>query len=220
VYKRQGLHELIKIGKIQSVDFGNKPNLSFVSTDAFMETLTKTKGEIGRLHQEYPTRKGFNLSEISKRTRIEETFLTAILGRLVISGEIISDGKIYCLAGSMISYSPTQEKALQKIYARIDQSPYSPPTLSELIENIGSGFTRDLIKNGQFIQVSPDILFREKEYQVMVSFVDELLEKNQKITVSDLRDRFQTSRKYIIPFLEHMDRIKKTRRVGDERIKY
>jgi len=217
---QNGLQELIKIGKIQRIDLVNSPNPAFVSIDAFHESFKKTENEIGELHQEFPTRKGFNLSEISKRTRIEEPFLAAILEQLVILGKIISDGRFYWLVGKTINYSPAQEKALQIISARIDQSPYSPPTLSETIEVLGSVFTRDLIKNSLFIQVSPDIIFREKEYQELVRFVDELLDSSQKNSVSILRDRFQTSRKYIIPFLEHMDRIKKTRRVGDERIKY
>jgi selenocysteine-specific elongation factor len=42
-------------------------------------------------------------------------------------------------------------------------------------------------------------------------------EKGQ-VTVADLRDRFDTSRKYALGFLEHLDRIHVTRRVGDARV--
>jgi selenocysteine-specific elongation factor len=40
------------------------------------------------------------------------------------------------------------------------------------------------------------------------------------ITVGSYRDRFQTSRKYALALLEHLDHARVTRRVGDERVLY
>lgn len=217
---QSSLQDLIKAGKVLPIDLGNNSIRSYVSNEGFQEALVKVEDEIDKMHQDFQTRKGFSLLEISKRTEIDEPFLSRILEKLVFLGKIISDGHFYKLFGKTVTYSPAQEKSLRNINAMIDLAPYSPPTLSETTEILGNAFVKDLIMNGQFIQVSADIIFRDKEYQTLVSFVDQLLDKNQKILVSDLRDKFQTSRKYIIPFLEHMDRIKKTRRVGDERIKY
>jgi selenocysteine-specific elongation factor len=43
---------------------------------------------------------------------------------------------------------------------------------------------------------------------------------NGKITLAEVRDMFQTSRKYAQALMEHLDAEKVTRRVGDERVKY
>jgi selenocysteine-specific elongation factor len=40
------------------------------------------------------------------------------------------------------------------------------------------------------------------------------------VTVAQFRDRFQTSRKYALAVLEHLDERKITRRVGDARVLY
>ena len=40
------------------------------------------------------------------------------------------------------------------------------------------------------------------------------------VTVGTYRDRFQTSRKYALALLEHLDQARVTRRVGDERVLY
>jgi len=36
--------------------------------------------------------------------------------------------------------------------------------------------------------------------------------------VGEVRDMFGTSRKYVLALLEHLDRTKVTKRVGDERV--
>ena len=47
--------------------------------------------------------------------------------------------------------------------------------------------------------------------------VVEYLSAKPTITVADFRDRYQTSRKYALAFLEYLDRINVTRRDGDFR---
>jgi len=42
-------------------------------------------------------------------------------------------------------------------------------------------------------------------------------EKNQSISVSEFKDLFDISRKYAIPFLEYLDKIKITYRNGNTR---
>jgi selenocysteine-specific elongation factor len=44
------------------------------------------------------------------------------------------------------------------------------------------------------------------------------LKAHGKITVAEVRDLFGTSRRYVLALLEHLDRERVTRRVGDERV--
>jgi selenocysteine-specific elongation factor len=41
---------------------------------------------------------------------------------------------------------------------------------------------------------------------------------NGKITLAEVRDMFNTSRKYAQAVLEYMDEIKLTKRIGDDRV--
>ena len=43
-------------------------------------------------------------------------------------------------------------------------------------------------------------------------------QKGRTMSVGDFRDLLGLSRKYLIPLLEHLDRKKVTRRVGDARL--
>ena len=44
------------------------------------------------------------------------------------------------------------------------------------------------------------------------------IKENGKINVGQVRDRFNTSRKYALALLEHLDQQRITRRVGDDRV--
>ena len=44
------------------------------------------------------------------------------------------------------------------------------------------------------------------------------IKEHGKINVGQVRDRFQTSRKYALSLLEHLDQQRITRRVGDDRV--
>jgi len=46
----------------------------------------------------------------------------------------------------------------------------------------------------------------------------ETIRARGRVTAAEVRDLFNTSRKYAIAFLEHLDEERLTRRVGDERV--
>ena len=52
----------------------------------------------------------------------------------------------------------------------------------------------------------------------MVAGVRAHLLQQGTITVAQVRDMFNASRKYALGLMEHLDDIKLTRRVGDERV--
>jgi len=58
---------------------------------------------------------------------------------------------------------------------------------------------------------------REKAYEKMVEMVRQHLENSGTLTVAEFRDRFNTSRKYILPLMEHLDAVGLTVRAGDFR---
>ena len=66
--------------------------------------------------------------------------------------------------------------------------------------------------------VTPEVAFRKTDYDRMLSEVRQLFQENGTLTVAQVRDHFQTSRRYVLAFLEHLDAIGVTARKGDVRI--
>ena len=57
----------------------------------------------------------------------------------------------------------------------------------------------------------------EKSYAWMVEEVRRAIERHGQVSVADVRDRMNTSRKYALALLEHLDDIGVTVRQGDVR---
>ena len=71
---------------------------------------------------------------------------------------------------------------------------------------------------GDLVQVSPEVLFLPETYEKMVAHVHTHIKREESITLAQVRDLFNTSRKYAQGLLEHLDEIGVTKRVGDKRV--
>ena len=68
------------------------------------------------------------------------------------------------------------------------------------------------------VKVSEGIFFSASAYDEMVQRVTAHIKSHGKVSLAEVRDMLQTSRKYAQAFLEYLDGEKITRRVGDERV--
>ncbi|HJP41175.1 MAG TPA: SelB C-terminal domain-containing protein, partial [Dehalococcoidia bacterium] len=132
----------------------------------------------------------------------------------VAGGQLEEVGAGLAPSGYEVQLSEKQQRQVDGFLHAIRQGGSSPPTDGlpaadllaylaerELVEDTGSGvvFDRDV-----FGQMSQRIL--------------SYLEEHGSITLAEGRDLFGTSRKYAQAFLEHLDNLRATRRVGDSRV--
>jgi len=96
------------------------------------------------------------------------------------------------------------------------ESPYAPP--SELIPE--SDLLNTLVNQGSVVKVSDNVVFSASAYNEMVAKIKTHIGTHGKVSLGEVRDMFGTSRKYAQALLEHLDRKKVTRRVGDDRVLY
>jgi selenocysteine-specific elongation factor len=111
----------------------------------------------------------------------------------------------------------TQQGQAAALIRKFAQQPYSPPTLKECQAEAGEELVNAMIEQGELVPVSPEIVFRKEDYGAMVNRVRAILRDRGQITLAEVRDLFNTSRKYAQALLEHLDAIGVTRRDGDIR---
>ena len=100
---------------------------------------------------------------------------------------------------------------------KFEQNPYSPPSVKECQAEVGEEILNALVTLNKLITVSPDVIFRKEDYDLMVSDIRKTIERNGRITLAEVRDLFKTSRKYAQALLEHLDATGVTIRDGDFR---
>ena len=97
------------------------------------------------------------------------------------------------------------------IVAALDAAPFSPP------ESENVALVRTLVRDGVLVDVA-GIVFTASAVDRARELVQGLLADRGEMGIADARDLLQSSRKYVVPLLEHFDREGVTRRRGDVRI--
>ncbi|MER3406151.1 MAG: hypothetical protein C4289_14150 [Chloroflexota bacterium] len=104
--------------------------------------------------------------------------------------------------------------------AALAADPFSPPGLAELQARYGldEEVIGALVEAGRLVRLSHDVLFLPEAYHQAVATVTEIIRREGKITVAQVRDALNTSRKYALALMEYLDAQRITRRIGDERV--
>jgi selenocysteine-specific elongation factor len=170
---------------------------------------------LGEYHRKFPTRSGMPRLELSGHLKLG-THAPAALERLAGQGAIVAEGGSLRLPGHAVHLTPAQQVKVDAFLKSLADSPYSPPAESLP----GPDLLNMLVAQGKVVKVSDNITFAALAYREMVARITERIRASGKVGLGEVRDMFGTSRKYAQALLEHLDREKVTRRVGDERVLY
>ena len=165
-------------------------------------------------HNRHPLRRGAPTQEIRSRTGLSQGVYLKALVRLVEESCMVEEGQQVRLPDHQVTLTPELERQATTYLQSLERDPYSPPTERHPDpELLGV-----LIDEGKVVKVNESVIFAASAYRELTEKIVAHLEAKGSITVADARTMFDTSRKYILPLLEHLDQQRITRRVGDERV--
>ena len=186
-------------------------------------------------HEHYPLRSGISKEEWRTRLNLPTKMVTDVFVSLQIEGRLeaveVSTGDFNTLSeasarvsglirlpGFTPNFTPVQQKQVEHLIQLFREHPYAPPSRNEAQEIAEAEVVNALVEQGQLVKVGDGVLFLRDAYEEAINALISYIHEHEKITVSEARDVLNTSRKYILPLLEHMDILHITRRMGDERV--
>jgi selenocysteine-specific elongation factor len=169
-------------------------------------------------HQQYPLRRGIPKEELKSKLKLNAKLFNLFIKKLINDNLVIEGNTWLAKPGHEVKFSPSQQAHVNKLLAEFKNSPYTPPTIKDIQNKVGEDVFAALVELGELVQVSSDVVFYKSDYDQMVTKIRETLTQNGQITVAEIRDIFNTSRKYVLALLEHLDAIGVTQRNGDVRI--
>jgi selenocysteine-specific elongation factor len=177
----------------------------------------KLRRELDAFHAANPLRRGMAREELKSRLKQTTRLFNALTRRLSADGIILEAGPLIARADFRVRLTPLQQTSVDRLLARCAVQPFATPSVKEAQAEVGEDLYQVLIESGTIIQVSPEVLFRREDYDRMVNMVREHFEREPTLTVVQWRDQLNTSRKYVLAFLEHLDASGITLREGDFR---
>jgi selenocysteine-specific elongation factor len=168
-------------------------------------------------HKNFPLRRGIPREELKSRLKLQSRMFNALVKKLVAENAIVETGSALAIPGHEITFDSGQQAKVQGLMRKFAQSPYSPPSVKESQTEVGEDVVMALIELGQLKQLTPDVVFQKEAYEEMVAKVRAFISEKGQMTVADARDLFDSSRKYMLALMEHLDATGVTVRDGDFR---
>jgi selenocysteine-specific elongation factor len=195
---------------------------TLVTSKTYWEQLRSSViREVENYHSEFPLRLGMPREELKSRLKIPQRLYSVTMKKLILEGDLLENGPIVFRPDHTIRYSPGQEKKIEYLLAQFNESPFSPPSSKECKELVGEDVFHALVDQDRLVLLTADVVFSREGYETMVGEIKRLLAERKTIKAAEVRDHFNTSRKYVLALLEHLDNIGVTVREGDlRRLKY
>lgn len=170
-------------------------------------------------HQANPLRRGIPRGELRSRLGFETGLFNKTLNLMQQEGVIAMNETTVWLATHQIVFSPAQQKAVDTLLKQFHQNPYGTPSYKDCLNllNHNEDLLAALIEAGTLLRPAEDVLFLPQTVADFIARLKLLVGPTGSITVAQVRDTFNTSRRYALALLEYTDAQGITRRVGDER---
>ncbi len=171
---------------------------------------------LNAFHMAEPLRRGIQREQLRSQLGVRQSTFAALLEELP---SVVAEGTLVRASDHQVRLDLDQQARVDHLRAQMTTAPYTPPSYAEAVKIVGERLLRALIEQGEIVQVQPDIIFTRDAYDNMLAALLEMLADQGQVTTAEFRDRFGTTRKYAIGFLEHLDAAGITRRIGEARVR-
>ena len=217
---RQAIQDLVLSDQIVAFELGelfyDSPNL-VMARKTWLHVSGQAVDEVTAYHQLYPLRRGIPREQLKSRLKYPANLFNVLLRKCVQDGLIAESAATLFLPGRKIFLSTRQQEQVIALLGRFAGAPYAPPSIKECQAEVGDELYNAMVENSQLVPVSDEVVFRQEDYQSLLTGVSQQLKTEGTLTVAQFRDRYNTSRRYALAFLEHLDAVGITTRQGDVR---
>ena len=144
--------------------------------------------------------------------------------RLLIGNELESTGELLRAKDYVIKLSTEDNKIIDYILSAFSKDGLNVKNPKEMTEFLKissekySKYYNYLMDIGELIKIDENIFLTKFVYEEAINKIKEYCLANESIEIATAKDILNTSRKYIVPFLEHLDYIKITKRLENKRV--
>ena len=173
---------------------------------------------------ENPRRRFLDKLELRQRLAANDAFFQTMIQQLE------SDGVLAENLGGKLSFrdfgprlSEEEERVRERLLERLARAPFTPPAPAEVAAEEGwdERSTEELAEllgeEGAVVKLGGGLYFHRQALEDAQARIRAFLEEHGAMTASQAREVLETTRKFCIPLLEHLDRTGFTLRQGDVR---
>ncbi len=227
------LHSLLEALRRRQACYaaGQNPRL-FLHANTVQELSAALLGALHAFHSDNPLSPGPAISDLEARTaaalRLRPAPSWPVVFRFVLHEQIEARkieqaGEIIRAAGRQLSLTPEEAAARDRIESAFRDAGLRVPPVPEVLSALQLDQRRAqkllqlLLRDRVLVRVNDDLLFHSSALDALRTLLLRQAKLTSRLNVAAFKELTGVSRKYAIPLLEHLDRLRWTRRVADER---
>jgi selenocysteine-specific elongation factor len=207
------LHELLETQQACQL----KADL-YLAASGWAALRRQIEQQLGAYHQINPLKIGMPREELKSRLGLDTKTFNVIIEQALQENLLAATGSALHRPDFTITFKPDQQQASDVLIAKFNAAPWNTPLPKDAERIVGADVLGALIDLGRLVKLSDEVLLLAETYRSGVEQIRAYLIEHQTITVAQVRDLFNTSRKYALALMEHCDAQGITKRAGDERV--
>jgi selenocysteine-specific elongation factor len=200
-----------------------EPN-RFMHRAAFEKTMDHLAVLVENFHIRNPLRAGLELLVLRNTAKLELPLFERSLAALQERGTLVVENSKARRSSFAIKLSKEDTEAAVEVERIIRDGRFNTPRHEELYERLK--YTKDridkvlalLVDNGSVAALKDGVLLHRDTVKEAIEIVTQAIREKGPIEAAQFRDLVGTSRKYVIPLLEHLDDLGVTQRVENKRV--
>ena len=175
-------------------------------------------------HADNPLKPGMSREELKQRLGVEvdARLFHFLLQKLTGSNDVVAEKELLRLATHEVRLGGQEQALRQRLEKAYREGGVTPPNLKDLLRDKEETLARQVLKlmeaDGEVVKLRGDMYYHGPTLDQLRQKLIDFLKENQKINAGQFKEITGLTRKYIIPLLEHFDKIQLTIRVGDDRM--
>ena len=175
-------------------------------------------------HRQNPLHAGIQSAELRQKLckGMDRASADALIAILHQEGKLRKLGDRYALSDFTVTLTKRQRGIREKLLKIYTTSGIETPITEHVMEGFPTGeraearqVLESLITSGDLILLTPQICLYREDYNRILATAKAHFETNDSLTLAQLRDLLNTSRKYAQALVEYFDKIHITKKDGD-----
>ncbi len=177
-------------------------------------------------HKVNPLHAGMKEAEVRQKCfkALDQTTADALLGALRQEGKLRRVSDRYALGDFEVKFTKRQNNIRQKLMQTYKAAGLETPSTDDVLAGFPQNEKVDskqvlesLVTGGELVMLTPQICWHKDVYARVRDVVKAHFAENETLTLAQLRDALNTSRKYTLAVLEYYDKNRITKKEGDLR---
>jgi selenocysteine-specific elongation factor len=199
------------------------PSGSFASRALVDETVARALNAIQAFHRANPQRSGLSREELLAAVGGSPAILDLATQTLLQAGQIEHSGTVFAQRGWRAQLADPDQRLSEQVADAFQKAGWAGPTAAELAASLGQPLPRVekalglLAERAVLVRLDAKTFIHQDALESAKAVVLRMFAQKPSFSTMAFRDALGVSRKYAVPLLDHLDKIRFTVRSGHDR---